>query len=75
MILEYIHTRRRTVRTNIVIDDALMAEALEVLGHKSKRETVEDALRLLVRVRGQTALRAFRGKLHWEGNLESMRRD
>lgn len=63
------------MRTNIVIDDTLMAQALGVSGHKTKKETVEDALRLLVRVQGQTALRAFRGKLHWEGNLESMRRD
>jgi len=63
------------VRTNIVIDDALMAEALEATGLRTKRETVELGLRTLLRLRRQADIRRFRGKLAWEGDLETMRSD
>jgi len=63
------------MRTNIVIDDRLMSEALKLSGAKSKREAVELGLRTLVRIRRQEGLRKLRGKLHWEGDLDAMRRD
>ncbi len=63
------------MRTNIVIDDALMEEALMLSGLKTKKETVEEGLKLLIAVRKQTGIRRLRGKLKWEGDLEAMRRD
>jgi len=63
------------MRTNIVIDDKLMAKAMKLAGTKTKRETVEESLRLLIRLRQQENVRRVRGKLHWEGDLEEMRRD
>ncbi len=63
------------MRTNIVIDDRLMNEAIGVSGYKTKKETVEAALKLLIQVRGQISIRAFRGKLKWDGDLEQMRTD
>lgn len=63
------------MRTNIVIDDTLMKEALEVSGFKTKRETVEEALKLLITLRNQSNIRGFRGKLQWEGDLDAMRTD
>jgi Arc/MetJ family transcription regulator len=63
------------MRTNIVIDDKLMAKAMKLAGTKTKRETVEESLRLLIRLRQQENVRRMRGKLHWEGDLEKMRRD
>ncbi|MCY3828378.1 MAG: type II toxin-antitoxin system VapB family antitoxin [Rhodospirillaceae bacterium] len=63
------------MRTNIDIDDDLMAEALEASGSKTKKAAVEEGLRLLVRTRRQGRLRALRGKLRWDGNLDDMRRD
>lgn len=63
------------MRTNIIIDDALMAEALGVSGFKTKKETVEEALKLLVTLRKQSNIRKFRGKLQWEGDLDKMRTD
>ena len=63
------------MRTNIDIDDALMAEALEASGCKTKKAAVEQALRLLVRTRSQARLRELRGRLRWEGSLEAMRSD
>jgi Arc/MetJ family transcription regulator len=63
------------MRTNIDIDDELMTKAMSLSGHTTKRETVEAALELLVRLKSQEAIRAVRGKLHWEDNLDEMRRD
>ena len=63
------------MRTNIDIDEYLLAEATAVSGKRTDRETVHEALELLVRVRGkQTAIRALRGKIDWEGDLDAMRR-
>ena len=63
------------MRTNIVIDDALMDDALKATGLKTKREAVELGLRTLLRLRRQEDIRRFRGKLAWEGDLEAMRSD
>jgi Arc/MetJ family transcription regulator len=61
------------MRTNIVIDDKLMREALRATGLKTKREAVELGLRTLVRLRKQAEIRQFRGKLPWTGDLDAMR--
>lgn len=63
------------MRTNIVIDDKLMAEAIRLSDKQTKKETVEAALRLFVEFQRQQSIRNFRGKLKWEGNLDKMRRD
>lgn len=61
------------MRTNIVIDDDLMADALKATGLRTKKEAVEEGLKLLVKRNKQQAIRRLRGKLHWEGDLEEMR--
>ena len=63
------------MRTNIVIDDELMNETLRATGLKTKREAVELGLRTLLRLRQQEAIRGFRAKLSWEGDLDAMRTD
>ncbi len=63
------------MRTNIVIDDQLMADALKATGLKTKREVVEMGLKTLIKLKQQEKIKAFKGKLKWEGNLEEMRRD
>ena len=62
------------MRTNIVIDDKLMADALEATGLNTKKEAVELALKTLVRIKNQERIRNFRGKLSWEGDLMEMRK-
>ncbi len=64
-----------TMRTNIVIDDRLMRDALKATGLKTKREAVEMGLRTLLRLKQQEEVRRYRGKLRWEGDLEAMRID
>ncbi len=63
------------MRTNIVIDDRLMKEILRATGLKTKREAVDLALRTLLRLGKQIEIEQLRGKLHWEGDLEAMRKD
>ena len=63
------------MRTNIVIDDKLMKDALRATGLKTKREAVDRALRTLVRLQQQQEIRRARGKLEWTGDLEAMRTD
>ena len=63
------------MRTNIVIDEKLMKETLRLTGLKTKREAVELGLRTIVRLRKQQAIRRFRGKLPWQGDLDAMRTD
>ena len=63
------------MRTNIEINDNLMAEALKAGGFKTKRAAVEEGLRLLVRTQAQGRVRRLRGKIRWEGSLDETRRD
>ena len=63
------------MRTNIVIDDKLMRDALRATGLKTKREAVEYGLRTLLRLSKQAEIRRLRGKLNWQGDLNPMRID
>jgi len=70
----YSHSQDLTMRTNIVIDDKLMGDALKATGLNTKKEAVELGLRTLIRLKKQERIRKFRGKLSWEGDLSEMRK-
>ena len=59
------------MRTNIVIDDKLMADVMAYGDFKTKREAVEEGLRLLKRKKAYAALRAARGTLFWDDSDEA----
>ena len=63
------------MRTNVIVDDNLMTSALKASGLKTKKDAIEEGLKLLVQVRSQKAIKGFRGKLKWSGNLDAMRTD
>jgi Arc/MetJ family transcription regulator len=63
------------MRTNIVIDDELMNEAMTLSHLKTKKAVVETGLRLLVQIKKQEQIRSLRGKLKWDGDLDAMRLD
>ena len=63
------------MRTNIEIDDQLMRQAMRSSGAATKRAAVEAGLRLLVQTRGQASLRRLRGKVSWDGDLQTSRRE
>lgn len=52
-----------------------MTEAISVSGYKTKKETVEEALKLLISMKKQAKIRKYRGKLNWNGDLDKMRID
>jgi Arc/MetJ family transcription regulator len=60
------------MRTNI--DDWLMAEGQETSGHTTNKQTVEQALRLMVRLRSQQDVDSAFGKYLWRGNLADSRK-
>jgi Arc/MetJ family transcription regulator len=74
-VYEYVllYTLETVMRTNIEIDDNLMADALKATGLSTKKEAVELGLKALIKLYKQASIRALRGKLKWEGNLEEMR--
>jgi len=61
------------MRTNIEIDNRLMEEAMRICRGRTKRATVETALRLLIQTKSQAGIRRLRGKVDWQGNLEESR--
>ena len=63
------------MRTNIIIDDDLMAEAMKLSGLKTKRAAVESGLRFLIQIKKQERIKNLRGKLKWDGDLDKMRLD
>jgi Arc/MetJ family transcription regulator len=71
---QYTHQRESFVRTNIVIDEELMENALEAGGFKTKKEAVEAGLKLIVQINKQKKIKNFKGKLKWTGSLSDMRK-
>lgn len=61
------------MRTNIVIDDKLMQDAMNATGLTTKRAVVELGLRTLIKLKKQEGIRALQGRLVWEGNLKQSR--
>jgi len=61
------------MRTNLVLDDALIDRARQLTGIKTKREVVHEALRPLIQLREQAEVRSLYGKLKWEGDLDEQR--
>jgi len=68
-----IHIGRSTMRTNIDIDDRLMAQAMRRSGARTKKAAVAAGLRLLAQTHAQGSLRRLRGKVQWEGDLTESR--
>lgn len=61
------------MRTNIDIDDRLMRQAMRSSGAPTKRAAVEEGLRLLIQTRRQKSIRRLRGRVAWDGDLETSR--
>jgi Arc/MetJ family transcription regulator len=63
------------MKTNVEVDDVLVTDALKATGLSAQQEVVELALKLLIQMKNQESIRAWRGNLTWEGNLDQMRTD
>jgi Arc/MetJ family transcription regulator len=63
------------MRTNIDIDEDLMVKAMKATGQKTKKATVEAALRKAVMLSAQREALDELWGTGWEGDLDEMRRD
>jgi Arc/MetJ family transcription regulator len=63
------------MRTNIVIDEKLMKQAMKAANLPTKRATVEEGLRLIIRRKKLSGIRSLRGTVDWQGDLDAWRRD
>jgi Arc/MetJ family transcription regulator len=61
-------------RTNVVLDEDVVARAKELTGIKTTRGVIDRALRQLVQLGDQRKILALRGKVDWQGDLDDMRR-
>lgn len=61
------------MRTNIDIDDVVLQEAQRLLGTRTKRDTVDAALREVVASDLRRGLLQLRGEVRWEGDLQASR--
>jgi Arc/MetJ family transcription regulator len=61
--------------THIKIDTDLVNEALKASGLKAKKATVEAGLKLMISLKTQEKIKLLKGKLKWEGNLDTLRLD
>jgi hypothetical protein len=60
---------------NVAINETLVDSALRVSINQSAGDVVEEALRFFIAQKQQAQIRELRGKLHWEGDIDAMRRD
>jgi Arc/MetJ family transcription regulator len=60
-------------RTTVALDDALVRKARKLTGIKTTQELLNHALQELVRLRKQREILNLRGRIHWEGDLDSLR--
>lgn len=63
----------KTTRTNIVLRDHLVEEAMRLRDAKTKRQAIEEALETYIRMLKFQQFRKLRGKISWEGDLMKMR--
>lgn len=61
------------MRTNVVLDETLVEQAKALTGIRTTRGVIDEALRLLIRLREQSQVADLRGRLHWEGDLAALR--
>lgn len=70
---DYRKQEEKAMRTNIVLDEKLVKFALKITKIKTRKALIDYALRELLRHAKQREFLTLRGKIHWEGNLESSR--
>jgi Arc/MetJ family transcription regulator len=62
------------MRISIEIDDTLLAEAQKLSGLATKKQTVEHALRFMIKLRRQEQVDGAFGKFRWRGSLAQSRK-
>ena len=63
------------MRITVMLDDELLARAMQASQLPTEQAVIEAGLRLLIRLHAQEQIRSLRGQLHWEGDLDALRSD
>ena len=63
------------MRITVMLDDELLAKAMQASQLSTEQAVIEAGLRVLIRLHAQEQIRSLRGQLHWEGDLDAMRSD
>jgi len=61
------------MRTTLNIDDEALQAAMKLSGGRTKTEVINEALRRFVRAKKRLRLLELRGKVEWEGDIDSLR--
>ena len=61
------------MRTNVEIEDSLIAKAMRMVNARTKKETIALALEELIRSAKRKKFLLLKGNILWEGNLEAIR--
>lgn len=61
-------------RTNIILDDELVAACQKATGINTRREIVDFALRELIRRERLKKILELKGTIKWDGNLKKWRK-
>ncbi|HEX4961467.1 MAG TPA: type II toxin-antitoxin system VapB family antitoxin [Thermoanaerobaculia bacterium] len=61
--------------TSLDLNEGLFMKAWGLSGIRTKKGLVEEALRTYVRLHEQAQVRSLRGKLVWEGDLDTIREE
>lgn len=62
------------MRTNVELDEKLLRRVMELTGAKTFRQALHVGLQTVVNLHAQGEVKALRGKLRWEGDLQKLRR-
>jgi Arc/MetJ family transcription regulator len=65
-----VHIRRYKLRTNIVLDEDLVEEALKLSGAKTKKDLVHQALREFIENRRRRNILDLAGKIRFADNYD-----
>lgn len=63
------------MKTHLDLDEGLLAEAMKLGGHSTKRAAVSVALFEYIKLCRRRELLALRGRVRWDGSLELMRKN
>ena len=62
------------MRTTLNIDDEALHAAMKLSGGRTKTEVINEALRRFVRAKRRLQLLELRGKVEWDGDIDSLRK-
>ena len=64
-----------TMFTSVNLDEDSFMQGWNLSGKKTKKDFLEEAIRVFIGLHSQAQVRSLRGKLVWDGSLDELRKD